>query len=120
MNSEFIKSVYSIKECPISFLTEIAFIGRSNVGKSSMINTLISRKNLVRTSKEPGKTRTINFYNIEEKYMFVDLPGYGYAKISKKEREVWYNLIRSYLTKRKQLRCVFFIFDIRKHIRREK
>lgn len=92
---------------------EVAFVGRSNVGKSSLINTLVNRKKLARTSSDPGKTRTINFYNIDEKLYFVDLPGYGYAKISKSEREKWTTMIESYLKTREQLTCIIMLVDVR-------
>lgn len=92
---------------------EIAFVGKSNVGKSSLINTLVNRKALARTSSNPGKTRTINFYNVEDKIYFVDLPGYGYAKVSKVEQEKWASMIESYLKKRKQLKYIIMLIDIR-------
>lgn len=92
---------------------EIAFIGKSNVGKSSLINSLINRKALARTSSQPGKTRTINFYNVENKLYFVDLPGYGYAKISKSEQEKWSGMIESYLKNRNQLKYIIMLIDIR-------
>lgn len=94
-------------------LTEIAFAGKSNVGKSSLINSLINRKALARTSSQPGKTQTINFYNVEEKLFFVDLPGYGYAKVSKTERERWGKLIEDYLYQRETLKKVVLLIDIR-------
>lgn len=92
---------------------EIAFVGKSNVGKSSLINSLVNRKALARTSSNPGKTRTINFYNVEDKIYFVDLPGYGYAKVSKVEQEKWASMIESYLKKRKQLKYIIMLIDIR-------
>lgn len=92
---------------------EIAFVGKSNVGKSSLINTLINRKALARTSSQPGKTRTINFYDVENKIYFVDLPGYGYAKISKTEQQKWSEMIETYLKKRKQLKYIIMLIDIR-------
>ncbi|EOC99607.1 ribosome biogenesis GTP-binding protein YihA/YsxC [Caldisalinibacter kiritimatiensis] len=92
---------------------EIALAGRSNVGKSSLINTLINRKNLARTSSKPGKTQTINFYNINDQFRFVDLPGYGYAKVSLKERKKWGKMIENYLVNRKTLAEVFLLVDIR-------
>ncbi|NLJ88383.1 MAG: YihA family ribosome biogenesis GTP-binding protein [Epulopiscium sp.] len=98
---------------PVSNLNEIAFAGKSNVGKSSLINTLINRKALARTSAQPGKTQTINFYNVEELLYFVDLPGYGYAKVSLKERERWGKFIESYLINREQLKQVVLLVDIR-------
>jgi len=98
---------------PTGGLPEFAFIGKSNVGKSSLINCLINRRSLARTSQTPGKTRTINFYNIEDRLRFVDLPGYGYAKISKSESEKWGKMIESYLLGRSELRGVVFLIDIR-------
>ena len=98
---------------PQDELPEIAFVGRSNVGKSSFINSMINRKNLARTSGKPGKTRTINFYIINENFRFVDLPGYGYAKVSKTEQEKWREIIDKYLSNRKNLKEVVLIVDIR-------
>ena len=98
---------------PTDVRPEIAFVGRSNVGKSSLINALMNRKSLARVSGQPGKTRTINFYNIENRLFFVDLPGYGYAKAPKHEKEKWGNMIESYLKNREQLRCIIQLIDIR-------
>lgn len=92
---------------------EIALCGRSNVGKSSLINTLVNRKNLARTSATPGKTATINFYEIKDKYRLVDLPGYGYAKVSKEEKKKWGGMIENYLSKRENLKGVFLLVDAR-------
>lgn len=93
--------------------TEIAFAGKSNVGKSSLINALMNRKALARTSATPGKTQTINFYNINDIMYLVDLPGYGYAKVSEREKEQWGKLIERYLNTSKQLKAVFLLIDIR-------
>lgn len=98
---------------PQDDLVEIAFAGRSNVGKSSFINSMINRKNLARTSSKPGKTRTINFYLINEQFRMVDLPGYGYAQVSKAEKDKWGHIIEGYLSSRKNLREVILIVDIR-------
>ncbi len=98
---------------PENQLPEIAFAGKSNVGKSSLINGLMNRKSLARTSSQPGKTQTINFYNINEALYFVDLPGYGYAKVSEGIKEKWGKMIENYLHKSKQLRTVFLLIDIR-------
>ena len=98
---------------PASGLPEIAMAGRSNVGKSSMINAFLGRKNLARTSGTPGKTRTINFYEINEAWFFVDLPGYGYAKISKEERAKWGKFIEAYLTDRRELAGIIQLVDLR-------
>ena len=92
---------------------EFAFAGRSNVGKSSLINALLNRKALARTSSQPGKTQTINFYHINDEFYFVDLPGYGYAKVSKEIQEKWGRMIEKYLTMSKQLLLVFLLVDIR-------
>ena len=92
---------------------EIAFAGKSNVGKSSLINALMNRKSLARTSAQPGKTQTINFYNINDAMYLVDLPGYGYAKVSQSEKEKWGKLIERYLQKSQMLKAVFLLIDIR-------
>ena len=98
---------------PENTLPEIAFAGKSNVGKSSLINALMNRKSLARTSATPGKTQTINFYNINDAMYLVDLPGYGYAKVSEKEKIEWGKLIERYLNGSSQLRAVFLLIDIR-------
>lgn len=92
---------------------EVAFAGKSNVGKSSLINALMNRKSLARTSAQPGKTQTINFYNINDAMYLVDLPGYGYAKVSETERKKWGRMIENYLQTSKQLKAVFLLIDIR-------
>jgi len=101
------------KQYPQDDIVEIAFAGRSNVGKSSFINSMINRTNLARTSGKPGKTRTINFYLINDSFRFVDLPGYGYAQVSKSERIKWGKIIEEYLVERKNLREVILIVDMR-------
>lgn len=98
---------------PENDFPEIAFSGKSNVGKSSLINGLINRKSLARTSSQPGKTQTINFYNVNKNLYFVDLPGYGYAKVSKSIQEKWGDMIEGYLRTSKQLKAVFLLIDIR-------
>ena len=98
---------------PDNQLPEIAFAGKSNVGKSSLINGMMNRKALARTSSQPGKTQTINFYNINHAMYLVDLPGYGYAKVSESERAKWGKMIENYLHKSKQLKAVFLLVDIR-------
>jgi len=98
---------------PQNRLVEIAFAGRSNVGKSSLINALMNRKSYARTSQQPGKTQTINFYNINDALYFVDLPGYGYAKVSKSTLQQWGKMIDGYLENSKVLRLVFLLVDIR-------
>ncbi len=98
---------------PVNMKPEIAFAGKSNVGKSSLLNVLINRKSYARTSAQPGKTQTINFYNVNDDLYYVDLPGYGYAKVSQTEREKWGKMIEKYLKVSKQLRAIFLLIDIR-------
>ena len=98
---------------PVNDLPEVAFTGKSNVGKSSLINSVMNRKSLARTSAQPGKTQTINFYNINNEIYLVDVPGYGYAKTSKAEREAWGEMIENYLTGSEMLSAVFLLIDIR-------
>lgn len=98
---------------PQDTLPEVAFAGRSNVGKSSLLNTLTNRRNLARVSGSPGKTRTINFFQINDAFRIVDLPGYGYAKLSKSATEHWGDMIEGYLSSRENLRCVILLVDIR-------
>lgn len=112
-SAEIVISAVSPAQYPDTQLPEIALAGRSNVGKSSFINTLINRKNLARTSSKPGKTQTLNFYLIEDALHFVDVPGYGYAKVSKTERAKWGEMIETYLTSREQLRAVISLVDLR-------
>jgi GTP-binding protein len=111
--AEFIISAVGPSQYPEDALPEIALAGRSNVGKSSLINCLISRKNLARTSSQPGKTQTLNYYKINQDLYFVDLPGYGYAKVSKTKREQWGKFIESYLLNREPLRLVMQLVDLR-------
>lgn len=98
---------------PVNEFPEFAFAGRSNVGKSSLINALVNRKALARTSSQPGKTQTINFYFLNKAFYFVDLPGYGYAKVTKELVAKWGKMIERYLITSKQLRCIFLLVDIR-------
>lgn len=112
-SAEIVISAVAKKQYPKSALPEIALAGRSNVGKSSFINTLIDRKKLARTSSKPGRTQTLNFYLIENKFHFVDLPGYGYAKVSKQERAKWGKMIDEYFANRKQLQAVVSLIDMR-------
>ena len=102
-----------MSQYPTDGKPEIAFVGKSNVGKSTLINALVRRKALARTSSQPGKTRTINFYEVEEILYFVDLPGYGYAKAPKTEIAKWSKMIEEYLNQRKQLRAIVMLVDIR-------
>ena len=111
-NAEFYTSYGSFKQIPPSERTEIAFSGRSNVGKSSLINKIFNRKSLARVSAVPGKTATINFYSLENLY-FVDLPGYGYAKVAKSDKERWGSLIEGYLHDDRELALVFQLIDFR-------
>ena len=112
-SAEFIISNSDVAKCPQHNLPEYAFIGRSNVGKSSLINMLTNRKNLAKTSGKPGKTQTLNFYLVNEAFYFVDVPGYGYAKVSKKDREAFGQMIEEYLLKREQLKIVIQLVDFR-------
>lgn len=111
--SEFITSAVKPDQYPESDLPEIAMVGRSNVGKSSLINMLINRKNLARTSSTPGKTQLINFFNIDSKFTLVDLPGYGYARVSKEQKKTWGTIIETYLKSRKNLLEVIQLVDLR-------
>ena len=109
----FLTSVFDLKQLPDPDMPEIAFAGRSNVGKSSLINRLIKRKNLVKTSGKPGKTQSLNFFLLDNSLYLVDLPGYGYAKVSKKMQASWQTLITGYLESRENLKCVIVIVDLR-------
>ncbi|MGR3765238.1 ribosome biogenesis GTP-binding protein YihA/YsxC [Rossellomorea sp. NS-SX7] len=110
---ELVISAVRPEQYPEGDLPEFALAGRSNVGKSSFINKMISRNSMARISSKPGKTQTLNFYKIEETLYYVDVPGYGYAKVSKKEREAWGKMIETYITSRDQLRAVILIVDLR-------
>ncbi|UII55073.1 ribosome biogenesis GTP-binding protein YihA/YsxC [Cytobacillus spongiae] len=112
-SAEIVISAVKPDQYPGEALPEFALAGRSNVGKSSFINKMLNRKNLARTSSKPGKTQTLNFYLINEMLHFVDVPGYGYAKVSKKEREAWGKMLEKYLTSREQLKAVLLIVDLR-------
>ncbi|MBM9519847.1 YihA family ribosome biogenesis GTP-binding protein [Desulforhopalus vacuolatus] len=110
---EFLLSVHNLKQLPEEDFPEIAFAGRSNVGKSSLLNTLLARKKMVKISARPGKTQGLNFFQIGDDVRFVDLPGYGYAKVPQGMQNAWQALITSYLEERKCLKCVVVIVDIR-------
>ena len=112
-NPKFTISAVSPKQYPNDTLPQVVLVGKSNVGKSSFINTMVNRKKLARTSSEPGKTRQINFYNIDDKFYFVDLPGYGYSKMSKKEQIKVGNFIEEYLNKSQNISLIIFLLDIR-------
>src|SRR5690348_2507438 len=111
--AEFIISAVGPNQYPDDALPEIALAGRSNVGKSSLINRMINRKNLARTSSTPGKTQHLNYYRINEQLYFVDFPGYGYAKVSKTLRQVWGKMIEQYILERETLRLIMLIVDLR-------
>lgn len=111
--AEYTASYVDVKKCPEAKVPEFAFIGRSNVGKSSLINYLCGRKALSKVSNTPGKTQTINFFDINHRFNFVDLPGYGFAKKSKTQRDQWDNMIRNYILHREPLRYVCLLIDAR-------
>lgn len=112
-SAKFVVSNSQVDQCPKNPFPEYAFIGRSNVGKSSLINMIANQKNLAKTSGRPGKTQLINHFLINNNWFLVDLPGYGYAKVSKSNRREFAKLIKAYFTKRKQLICAFVLIDIR-------
>lgn len=112
-NINLIISAVKKAQYPDTGLTEVALSGRSNVGKSTFINSMIGRKNMARTSQQPGKTQTLNFYNIDEQLIFVDVPGYGYAKVSKFQREKFGKMIEEYITQRENLKLVIQLVDLR-------
>ena len=111
--AEFVSSVADVQKCPPPAKPEFAFIGRSNVGKSSLLNMLTNRRNLAKTSNKPGKTQTINHFIINDNWYLVDLPGYGYAKVSKEKREGFGSIIENYVLKRENLNCLFILIDAR-------
>jgi GTP-binding protein len=113
-SAEFVKSAVKKEHWLTDGMSEIALIGRSNVGKSSLINTLVNRKGLAKTSSQPGKTRTINFYRINSAFYLVDLPGFGYAKVSRSEKKSWEGMVGSYLNERENLKGVLVILDPRR------
>ncbi|MBA3004974.1 MAG: YihA family ribosome biogenesis GTP-binding protein [Desulfurivibrio sp.] len=110
---EFVKSAFKMAQLPEEPLPEIAFAGRSNVGKSSLINRLVNRKGMVKVSARPGKTQSLNYFRVDEKLYLVDLPGYGYAKVSKKLQDDWQVLVTDYLATSPTLRCVVLLIDLR-------
>jgi GTP-binding protein len=113
----FLDSVYSLKKLPEPIFPEIAFAGRSNVGKSSLINKLVGRKGLVKTSSKPGKTQSLNYFEVEGGMFLVDLPGYGFAQVARKVRSDWEELISGYLLSRETLVCVVVIIDLRHELK---
>ncbi len=118
-SAEFITSAVKPDQYPDEGLPEIAFAGRSNVGKSSLINCLVNRRNLVKTSSTPGKTRLVNFFDINNRLIFVDLPGYGYAKVSRREQKAWGPMIDTYLTDRSALKGAALLVDLRREPRED-
>jgi GTP-binding protein len=116
-NVSFLQSVFSLKSLPDILYPEIAFAGRSNVGKSSLINRLVNRRNLVKTSSKPGKTQSLNYFVVDDKLYFVDLPGYGFARVPMSMRSSWQQLITGYLENRESLACVVVIIDLRHELK---
>ena len=114
ISAEFLTGAVSCKQYSDSVCPELAFVGRSNVGKSSLINSLLNKKKLVKTSQTPGKTQEINFFNINNDFIFVDLPGYGFAKVPQSVQKRWKKMIENYLLRRKTLLAVIFIIDLRR------
>ena len=110
---ELLISAVKPEQYPETGLSEVGLSGRSNVGKSTFINSMIGRKNMARTSQQPGKTQTLNFYNIDNQLVFVDVPGYGYAKVSKKQREAFGKMIEKYISQREELKLVIQLVDLR-------
>lgn len=118
-SAEFVTSAPALKNCPAADLPEIAFAGRSNVGKSSLINCLLNRRGLVRTSSTPGRTQLLNFFAINETFYFVDLPGYGFARAPRSVREQWQPMVHGYLHGRSTLKAVVWLLDVRRDPNRE-
>ena len=116
-NVQFLQSIFSLKSLPEPLYAEVAFAGRSNVGKSSLINRLVNRRSLVKTSSKPGKTQSLNFFVVDDKLYLVDLPGYGFAKVPKSIRSSWQQLINGYLENRETLACVVVIVDVRHELK---
>ncbi|MFY0545357.1 ribosome biogenesis GTP-binding protein YihA/YsxC [Brevibacillus sp. H7] len=112
-SAEFVISAVAPKQYPTDGLPEIALVGRSNVGKSSLLNKMMNRKSLARTSSRPGKTQTLNYFRVNNQLYFVDFPGYGYAKVAKSIKEQWGKMIQTYLSKREELRFIIQLVDIR-------
>lgn len=113
IEAKFLMSNTDYQKCPKADMPEYAFIGRSNVGKSSLINMLVNRKDLAKTSQTPGKTQVINHFLVNQQWYLVDLPGYGFAKVSKEDRHKWEKMIADYLMNRSNLMCVFVLIDVR-------
>lgn len=113
LNAKFLISSPNLKSCPTYNLAEFAMIGRSNVGKSSFINKIVNNTKLAKTSNKPGKTRLINFFNVENKFIFADLPGYGFANVAKEMQDNWQNTLEEYLLKREEITSLVVLIDIR-------
>ena len=118
LNAKFVISAEQLLQCPESLLPEFPLLGRSNVGKSSFINMLANNKKLAKTSNTPGKTRLINFFNFSDKFMIADLPGYGYAKVSKEAQSKWQKYLEEYLLQRKQIKSMIQFIDARHEIQK--
>jgi GTP-binding protein len=119
MDAAFLKSAFQESQYPPPDKTEVAFAGRSNVGKSSLLNTLVNRKNLARTSSTPGRTQALNFFRVNGRFTFVDLPGYGYARVSLEVKRAWRRMVETYLRHRPNLKAVVVIVDIRRGLEKE-
>ena len=118
LNAKFIISAEKLSQCPDFALPEFPLLGRSNVGKSSFINALANNKKLAKTSNTPGKTRLINFFNFSDMFMIADLPGYGYAKVSKEAQAKWQKYLEEYLLKREQIKCLIQLVDARHEVQK--
>ena len=116
MDATFLKSAFDESQYPPPDKTEVAFAGRSNVGKSSLLNALVNRKNLARTSSTPGRTQALNFFRVNDRFTFVDLPGYGYARVSLEVKKTWRGMVETYLRSRPNLEAVVVIVDIRRDL----
>ena len=116
MDAAFLRSAFEASQYPPSDKPEVAFAGRSNVGKSSLLNALVNRKNLARTSSTPGRTQAINFFRVNDRFTFVDLPGYGYARVWREVKKSWRGMVETYLRNRPNLKAVVVIVDIRRDL----